>query len=108
MLKKFTEENVNLYEFVSNKNYVKNQTQVTRFAFISGSSDEVLSRNYNFARINLYLSGSEYSTSSKRYNSYPTAGNPLNKDKMLHISRVLCTLLELCVCITCIVNTYVL
>ena len=82
MLKKFTEENVNLYEFVSNKNYVKNQTQVTRFAFISGSSDEVLSRNYNFARINLYLSGSEYSTSSKRYNSYPTAGNPLNKDKM--------------------------
>ena len=82
MFKKFTEENVNLYEFVSNKTYNLNQSSVTRYAFISGSSDETLSKNYNFARINLYLSGSEYSQGYKRYNTYPTPGNRLNQDNM--------------------------
>jgi len=82
MLKQFTEDNVNLYEFVSNKTYNFNQSQVTRYAFISGSSDETLSRNYDFARINLYLSGSDYSKHNKKYNTYPTAGNRLNQDKM--------------------------
>ena len=70
MFKKFNEENVNLYEFVSNKTYNKNQSSITRYAFISGSSDETLSKNYNFARINLYLSGSDYSQTNKKYNSY--------------------------------------
>ena len=82
MLKKFTEDKVNLYDFVSNKTYTLNQSDVTRYAFISGSSDETLSRNYNFARINLYLSGSDYSVNNKKYNSYPTAGNRLNQDDM--------------------------
>ena len=82
MFKKFNEENVNLYEFVSNKNYSKNQSQITRYNFVSGSSDETLSKNYNFARINLYLSGSDYSQTNKKYNSYPTPGNRLNRDKM--------------------------
>ena len=82
MLKQFTEENVNLYDFKSNKNYKKNQSQIIRYNFVSGSSDETLSRNYNFARINLYLSGSDYSQHYKRYNTYPTAGNRLNEDKM--------------------------
>ena len=82
MLKQFNEENVNLYEFVSNKTYNLNQSEITRYNFVSGSSEETLSKNYNFARINLYLSGSDYSQDVKRYNSYPTAGNRLNKDKM--------------------------
>ena len=82
MLKQFTEENVNLYEFKSNKNYTKNQSQIIRYNFVSGSSDETLSRNYNFARINFYLSGSDYSQHVKRYNSYPTAGNRFNTDNM--------------------------
>tara|TARA_B100001564_G_scaffold22_1_gene20 strand:- start:50 stop:883 length:834 start_codon:yes stop_codon:yes gene_type:complete len=82
MFKKFIEENVNLYEFVSNKTYNLNQSSVTRYAFISGSSDETLSKNYNFARINLYLSGSDYSQGYKRYNTYPTPGNRFNSDKM--------------------------
>ena len=82
MFKKFNEENVNLYDFVSNKTYNKNQSQITRYNFVSGSSDETLSKNYNFARINLYLSGSDYSQNNKKYNSYPTPGNRLNKDKM--------------------------
>jgi len=84
MFKQFTEENINLYNFVSNKTYNLDQssTSITRYAFISGSSDETLSRNYNFARINLYLSGSDYSQGYKRYNSYPTAGNRLNQQYM--------------------------
>jgi len=82
MFKQFTEDNVNLYDFVSNKTYTLNQSDVTRYVFISGSSDETLSRNYNFARINLYLSGSDYSVNNKKYNSYPTAGNRLNQDNM--------------------------
>ena len=82
MLKQFTEDNVNLYDFVSNKTYNLNQSEITRYNFVSGSSEETLSRNYDFARINLYLSGSDYSQNIKRYNSYPTAGNRLNNDKM--------------------------
>ena len=82
MLKQFTEDNVNLYEFVSNKTYNKNQSSLTRYNFVSGSLDETLTRNYQFARINLYLSGSEYSQETKKYNSYPTPGNGLNKDNM--------------------------
>ncbi len=82
MFKKFTEENINIYDFVSNKNYNLDQSTITRYPFISGSTDDTLSRNYNFARINFYLSGSDYSQGSKKYNSYPIAGNRLNKDKM--------------------------
>ena len=52
MFKQFTDDNTNIYEFVSNKTYTLNQSEVTRYAFVSGSSDETLSRNYNFARIN--------------------------------------------------------
>ena len=82
MFKKFIEENINVYEFVSNKTYNLDQSSVTRYPFISGSTDDTLSRNYNFARINFYLSGSDYSQDSKKYNSYPIAGNRLNQDKM--------------------------
>ena len=89
MFKKFNEENVNLYDFVSNKTYNKNQSQITRYNFVSGSSDETLSKNYNFARINLYLSGSDYSQTNKKYNSYPTPGNRLNRDKMFLTSSTL-------------------
>ena len=82
MLKRFSEENINLYEFVSNKTYNLDQSSVTRYSFISGSSDVTLSKNYNFARINFYLSGSDYSQGNKKYNSYPTAGNRLNQQGM--------------------------
>ena len=82
MFKKFTEDTVNLYEFVSNESYNKNQSSITRYAFVSGSSNETLSKNYNFARINLYLSGSDYTDGNKKYNSYPIPGNRLNTDNM--------------------------
>jgi len=82
MFKNLTDENRNIYEFVSNKTYNLNQSSVTRYNFVSGSTDKTLSKNYNFARINLYLSGSEYSQETKKYNSYTTPGNGLNKNNM--------------------------
>ena len=82
MFKNLTDENRNIYDFVSNKTYNLNQSSVTRYAFISGSSNDTLSTNYNFARINLYLSGSDYTTHTKKYNTFPTVGNQLNSDDM--------------------------
>ena len=82
MFKQFNEENQNLYEFIANKNYVKNQSNLTRLHFISASSHTLSASYYHFARINFYLSGSDYSQHVKRYNSYPTAGNRLNTDNM--------------------------
>ncbi len=82
MFKYLTDENRNIYEFVSNKTYTLNQSQVTRYNFVSGSKDTILSRNYSFARINLYLSGSDYTQHNKKLNREPTPGNPLNNDQM--------------------------
>ncbi len=82
MFKNLTDENRNIYEFVSNKTYNLNHSSVTRYNFVSGSTDKTLSKNYNFARINLYLSGSDYTNSNKKLNREPTAGNPLNNDQM--------------------------
>tara|TARA_B100001094_G_scaffold164857_1_gene159584 strand:- start:1751 stop:2578 length:828 start_codon:yes stop_codon:yes gene_type:complete len=82
MFKNLTDENRNIYDFVSNKTYNLDQSQVTRYNFVSGSTDATLSKNYNFARINLYLSGSDYTNSNKKLNREPTPGNPLNNDQM--------------------------
>ena len=82
MFKNLNDENRNIYEFVSNKTYNLNQSQVTRYNFVSGSTDTILSRNYDFARINLYLSGSDYTNHNKKLNREPTPGNPLNNDQM--------------------------
>ena len=82
MLKQFTDENRNIYDFVSNKTYNLNQSSVTRFNFVSGSTEDTLSTNYNFARINFYLSGSDYTRHNKKLNREPTPGNPLNSDDM--------------------------
>ncbi len=86
MFKSFTDENKNIYEFESNKTYNLDQSSVTRFHFVSGSSNVTSSRNYNFARINFYLSGSTYSTHDKKYNKYPTPGNPL-KESDTHFNK---------------------
>ena len=82
MLKQFTDENRNIYDFVSNKTYNLNQSSLTRFNFVSGSTEDTLSTNYNFARINFYLSGSDYTRHNKKLNREPTPGNPLNSDDM--------------------------
>ena len=62
------------------KNYEYQKTFIGIIQALNGNSKEkwqqindilwTLSKNYNFARINLYLSGSDYSQGYKRYNSY--------------------------------------
>ena len=86
MFKKFTEEQQNVYDFVSNKTYNFNQSQLTRYQFLSASSHPTASRYHHFARINFYLSGSSYSKSDKKYNSYPIPGNGLNQQDMFLIN----------------------
>ena len=82
MFKNLTDENRNIYDFVSNKTYNLNQSSLTRYNFVSGSTEDTLSTNYNFARINFYLSGSDYTNQTKKYNREPTPGDPLNSDDM--------------------------
>ena len=48
MFKSFTNETKNTYEFKSHKSYTLNQSEVERQAFISGSTDETLSKYYHF------------------------------------------------------------
>ena len=42
MYKQFNEENQNIYEFTANKNYVKNQSNLTRFNFISDENNTLV------------------------------------------------------------------
>ena len=78
MFKQFNEENQNLYEFIANKNYVKNQSNLTRLHFISASSHTLSASYYHFARINFYLSGSDLAQSEPRFNKIQTPGNLQN------------------------------
>ena len=64
MFKSFTNETKNTYEFKSHKSYTLNQSSVTRQPFSSGSTDDTLAKYYHFARINFYLSGSDYSANN--------------------------------------------
>ena len=75
MYKYFTNEQQNTYEFNAHKSYTLNQSEVERQAFISGSTDETLSKYYHFARINFYLSGSEYTANNPLFNTVPTIGD---------------------------------
>ena len=75
MFKQFNEENQNLYEFIANKNYVKNQSNLTRLHFISASSHTLSASYYHFARINFYLSGSELADEDSRFNRVVTVGD---------------------------------
>ena len=82
MFKQFNDEQQNVYDFVSNKNYTFNQSQLTRYQFISASSHPTSASYYHFARINFYLSGSDYSERDKKYNVYPIPGHGLNQQDM--------------------------
>ena len=58
MLKQFTPENQNTYEYKAHKSFTLPQADVTRHQFLNNSSNEVSKSYYDFARINFYLSGS--------------------------------------------------
>tara|TARA_B100001778_G_C18553311_1_gene614112 strand:+ start:544 stop:1368 length:825 start_codon:yes stop_codon:yes gene_type:complete len=82
MYKQFNDEQINTYQFRSHKTYTLNQSQVVRKQFLSESLDETADRYYKFARINLYLSGSDLANEGAKYNTIPTVGDPKNNDKM--------------------------
>ena len=86
MYKQFNEENQNLYEFIANKNYVKNQSNLTRLHFISPPSNALSASYYHFARINFYLSGSDLSQNEPRFNKIQTPGNLQNND-LTHFNK---------------------
>jgi len=75
MFKSFINDQINIYEFKSHKSYTPNQSTVTRQHFSSGSTDTTLLNYYKFARINLYLSGSDYTVNNPLFNNVPTVGD---------------------------------
>ena len=75
MFKHFNYEQNNTYEFIANKTYTLNQSSVIRQPFSSGSTDDTLAKYYHFARINFYLSGSDYTVNNPLFNNVPTIGD---------------------------------
>ena len=71
MLKQFTPENQNTYEYKAHKSFTLTQADVARHQFLNNSSNEVSKSYYDFARINFYLSGS----TSDNYGSQFNIGN---------------------------------
>ena len=75
MYKYFTNEQQNTYEFNAHKSYTLNQSEVERQQFSSGSTDDTLAKFYHFARLNFYLSGSEYTDNNPLFNNVSTIGD---------------------------------
>ena len=75
MFKHFNEGQINSYLFRAHKTQSLSQANIQRQEFLSGSADSTKSNYYKFSRINLYLSGSDYSSDNPLFNSYPTVGN---------------------------------
>ena len=75
MFKSFTNETKNTYEFKSHKSYTLNQSNVIRHQFLSASNHSTSASYYQFARINLYLSGSDYTVNNPLFNDVVTIGD---------------------------------
>ena len=75
MFKSFTNETKNIYEFKSHKSYTLNQSEVTRHQFLSASNHSTSASYYQFARINLYLSGSDFTVNNPLFNDVVTIGD---------------------------------
>ena len=68
MLKQFTPENQNTYEYKAHKSFTLTQADVTRHQFLNNSSNEVSKSYYDFTRVNFYLSGSTDDKYAKQFN----------------------------------------
>mgnify|MGYP004455355771 FL=1 len=68
MLKQFTPENQNTYEYKAHKSFTLSQADVTRHQFLNNSSNEVSKSYYDFARVNFYLSGSTDDKYAEQFN----------------------------------------
>ena len=75
MYKYFTTEQQNTYEFNAHKSYTLNQSSVIRHQFLSASNNSTSASYYQFARINFYLSGSDYTVNNPLFNTVPTIGD---------------------------------
>ena len=82
MFKHFNDEQKNIYEFRAHKSYTLKNSDLTRYQFLSASSNSTSASYYKFARINFYLSGSDLASVNPKFNTYQTVGNKLNNDKM--------------------------
>ena len=79
MFKSFTNEQQNIYEFTTHKSYNLTQTDLTRHQFLSASNNSISASYYQFARINLYLSASDYTINNPLFNNVPTIGDKKNQ-----------------------------
>ena len=70
MFKHFNDEQKNIYEFRAHKTYTLNQSNLTRYHFLSASNNSTSASYYHFARINFYLSGSDLVGSNPKFISY--------------------------------------
>ena len=68
MLKQFTPENQNTYEYKAHKSFTLTQDNLTRHQFLNNSSNEVSKSYYDFARVNFYLSGSTDDKYAEQFN----------------------------------------
>ena len=75
MFKSFINDQINIYEFKSHKSYTLNQSNVIRHQFLSASNHSTSASYYQFARINLYLSGSDYTVNNPLFNDVVTIGD---------------------------------
>ena len=75
MFKSFINDQINTYEFKSHKSYTLNQSNVIRHQFLSASNHSTSASYYQFARINLYLSGSDYTVNNPLFNDVVTVGD---------------------------------
>jgi len=75
MYKYFTTEQQNTYEFNAHKSYTLNQSSVLRHQFLSASNNSTSASYYQFARINFYLSGSDYTVNNPLFNTVATIGD---------------------------------
>ena len=82
MFKSFINDQINTYEFKSHKSYTLKNSDLSRYQFLSASSNSTSASYYKFARINFYLSGSDLASVNPKFNTYQTVGNKLNNDKM--------------------------
>ena len=82
MYKYFTNEQQNTYEFNAHKSYTLNQYNLTRHQFLSASNHSISASYYHFARINFYLSGSDYTVHNPLFNKVPTIGDKKQHDTM--------------------------
>ena len=82
MYKQFTSDQQNVYEFRAHKSYTLKNTDLTRYQFLSASSNSTSASYYKFARINFYLSGSDIAQNNPLFDEVFTIGRQMDGTKI--------------------------